>query len=82
MLLNYEEMLEPGHAYTMTFWVATDKADNPATLLTLVHNEKPVYLDTQVAAENMAVVTGLKVGEWVQYSYSFTASSNNLRRMW
>lgn len=75
MLLNYEEMLEPGHAYTMTFWVATDKADNPATLLTLVHNEKPVYLDTQVAAENMAVVTGLKVGEWVQYSYSFTAQT-------
>lgn len=75
MLLNYEEMLEPGQAYTMTFWVSTDKANNPATLLTLVHNSKPVYLDTQVAAENMAVVTGLKVGEWVQYSYSFTAQT-------
>lgn len=75
MLLNYEQMLEPGQAYTIKFWVATDKADNPATLLTLVHNEKPVYLDTQVAAENMAVVTGLKVGEWVQYSYSFTAQT-------
>lgn len=72
-LINYEDMLEPGQAYTIKFWVATDKADNPSTLLTLVHNEKPVYLDTQVAAENMAVVTGLKVGEWVQYSYSFTA---------
>ncbi len=75
MLLNYEQMLEPGSAYTIKFWVATDKADNPATLLTLVHNEKPVYLDTQVAAENMAVVTGLEVGEWVQYSYSFTAQT-------
>lgn len=75
MLLNYEQMLEPGQAYTIKFWVTTDKADNPATLLTLVHNEKPVYLDTQVAAENMAVVTGLKVGEWVQYSYSFTAQT-------
>ncbi len=74
-LINYEEMLEPGQAYTLKFWVATDKADNPTTLLTLVHNEKPVYLDTQVAAENMAVVTGLKVGEWVQYSYSFTAQT-------
>ena len=72
-LLNYQDMLEPGQAYTIKFWVATDKEDNPSTLLTLVHNEKPVYLDTQVAAENMAVVTGLKVGEWVQYSYSFTA---------
>lgn len=75
VLLNYEDMLEPGQAYTMTFWVTTDKVNNPATLLTLVHNEKPVYLDTQVAAENMAVVTGLKVGEWVQYSYSFTAQT-------
>lgn len=75
VLLNYQDMLEPGKAYTITFWVATDKANNPATLLTLVHNEKPVYLDTAVAAENMAVVTGLKVGEWVQYSYSFTAQT-------
>lgn len=74
-LINYEQMLEPGQAYTIKFWVATDKENNPATLLTLVHNEKPVYLDTQVAAENMAVATGLKVGEWVQYSYSFTAQT-------
>ncbi len=74
-LINYEDMLEPGQAYTIKFWVTTDKAENPATLLTLIHNEKPVYLDTQVAAENMAVVTGLKVGEWVQYSYSFTAQT-------
>ena len=74
-LINYEQMLEPGSAYTIKFWVATDKENNPATLLTLVHNKKPVYLDTQVAAENMAVVTGLKVGEWVQYSYSFTAQT-------
>lgn len=72
-LLNYEDMLEPGQAYTIKFWVTTDKEDNPSTLLTLVHNSKPVYLDTEVAAENMAVATGLKVGEWVQYSYSFTA---------
>lgn len=72
-LLNYEDMLEPGQAYTIKFWVTTDKEDNPATLLTLVHNSKPVYLDTEVASENMAVATGLKVGEWVQYSYSFTA---------
>ncbi len=74
-LLNYEDMLEPGTAYTMTFWVATDKADNPATLLSLVHNSKPDYLNSAVALENMAVVTGLTVGEWVQYSYSFTAKT-------
>ena len=74
-LLNYEQMLVPGKAYTMTFWVNTDRADNPATLLSLVHNSKPDYLNSTVAVENMAVVTGLKVGEWVQYSYSFTAQT-------
>lgn len=72
-LLNYEDMLVPGTSYTMTFWVTTDKADNPATLISLVHNNYPDYLDTATAVENMAVVTGLKVGEWTQYSYSFTA---------
>lgn len=74
-LLNYEDMLVPGTAYTMTFWVTTDREDNPPTLLSLVHNDYPDYLDTEVAIENMAVVTGLKVGEWTQYSYSFTAKT-------
>ncbi len=75
-LLNYEDMLVPGAPYTITFWVATDKADNPATLISLVHNSKPDYLNTGIAIENMAVVTGLKVGEWTQYSYSFNAKTN------
>ncbi|MGN1320051.1 MAG: InlB B-repeat-containing protein, partial [Acutalibacteraceae bacterium] len=75
LLLNYEDMLTEGQSYTMTFWLTTDNASNPATLLSLVHNSKPVYLDTEVASEPMAVATGLKVGEWVQYSYSFTAKT-------
>lgn len=74
-LINYQDMLTPGKSYTMTFWVATDKANNPATLLTLVHNSIPEYYNSQVAAENIAIVTGLTVGEWVQYSYSFTAQT-------
>ncbi|MBQ8741418.1 MAG: InlB B-repeat-containing protein [Clostridia bacterium] len=74
-LLNYEEMLKPGAAYTITFWVTTDTENNPATLLSLVHNSKPDYLNSAVAVENMAVATGLTAGEWVQYSYSFTAQT-------
>lgn len=74
-LLNYEEMLKPGTAYTITFWVTTDTENNPATLLSLVHNSKPDYLNSAVAVENMAVATGLKVGKWEQYSYSFTAQT-------
>ena len=74
-LLNYEEMLVPGTAYTISFYVTTDKVDNPATLVSLVHNNYPDYLDTAIAMENMAVVTGLKDGEWTKYSYSFTAKT-------
>ncbi len=74
-LLNYEEMLVPGTAYTISFYVTTDKANNPAALLSLVHNDYPDYLDTGIAMENMAVVTGLKDGEWTKYTYSFTAKT-------
>lgn len=74
-LLNYEDMLEIGKTYTMSFWVTTDKANNPATILSLVHNSIPVYLDSEVASETMVVIKGLKVGEWVQYTYTFTAQS-------
>ena len=74
-LLNYEQMLTPGKSYTLSFWVNTDKDDNPATLLSLVHNSKPDYLNSTVAIENIAVVKGLKVGKWVQYTYSFTAQT-------
>lgn len=74
-LLNYEQMLEPGKAYTISFWVNTDKEDNDPVLLSLVHNSKPDYLNSSIGVENMAVATNLKVGEWVQYSYSFTAKT-------
>lgn len=74
-LLNYEDMLVPGKAYKLTFWVLADKDNTPATLLSLVHNSKPDYLNSAVAVEDMAVATGLKSGEWVQYSYSFTAQT-------
>lgn len=75
VLINYEDMLEPGRNYRISFWVATDKVNNPDTLLSLVHNSKPVYLDTGVACENMVVASGLKVGEWTKYTYTFTAQT-------
>lgn len=75
VLLNYEDMLEVGKNYTISFWVSTDKENNPATVLSLVHNSLPVYKDTAVATESMIVTKGLTVGEWVQYSYTFTAQT-------
>lgn len=75
LLINYEEWLTVDQDYTMTFWVATDKADNVATL-SLVQNNYPDYLDTAVSVEPMVTLTGLQVGVWKQYSYSFTAKTN------
>ena len=72
-LVNYEDMLKIGQTYKMTFWVATDKADNPDTILKLVHNEYPEYNKSNAGFEQMLTVTGLTVGEWKQYSYEFTA---------
>ena len=74
MLVNYEEWLTVGQDYTMTFWVATDKADN-VTTLSLVQNNHPDYLDTQVSVEPMVTVKQ-QVGEWKQYSFDFTAQTN------
>lgn len=74
-LINYEDMLKIGQTYKMTFWVATDKADNPDTILKLVHNEYPEYSKTNAGVEEMLTVTGLTVGEWTQYSYEFKAKT-------
>ncbi len=73
VLLNYEDMLRIGQTYKMTFWVTTDKANNPDTLLQLVHNEYPEYIKSNKGVEDIVTVTGLKVGEWTQYSFEFTA---------
>lgn len=72
-LLNYETMLKVGQTYKITFWVTTDRADNPDTVLKLVHCEYPEYNKSNAGVEEMVTVTGLKVGEWTQYSYEFTA---------
>lgn len=74
LLVNYEEWLTVGQNYQITFWIATDKADTAATL-SLVQNNHPDYIGTEVASEPMVTVTGQKVGEWKQYSFSFTAQT-------
>lgn len=75
LLLNYDEWLEIGQDYTIIFWVATDKADTNCTL-SLVQNNYPDYLDTVVSVDPIVTATGLRVGEWKQYSYDFTAKTN------
>ncbi len=75
LLLNYEEWLTEGQTYTMTFWVATNEA-NASIDLSLVHNNYPDYLGTEVASEPIITLTGLSVGEWKQYSFTFTAKTS------
>ncbi len=75
LLINYEDWLTIDQEYTMTFWVATDKANNAATL-SLVQNNHPDYLDTAVSVEPIVTITGQQVGQWKQYSYNFTAKTN------
>ncbi len=75
LLLNYDEWLEIGQDYTLVFWVATDKADTNCTM-SLVHNNHPDYLGTEIGVEPIATATGLRVGEWKQYTYDFTAKTN------
>lgn len=76
LLVNYDEWLTVGQNYQMTFWVATDSADNDDVTLSLIQNNYPDYIGSEVSCEKMVTVTGLQVGEWKQYSYSFNAQTN------
>ncbi len=74
LLINYEERLKVGQDYTMTFWVATDKPNNNVTL-SLVQNNHPDYLDTEVSVEPIVTLTNQQTGVWKQYSIDFTAET-------
>ncbi len=74
LLINYEERLKVGQEYTMTVWVATDKPSNNVTL-SLVQNNHPDYLDTEVSVEPIATIANQQAGVWKQYSCNFTSQT-------
>lgn len=74
LLINYEERLKIGQDYTMTVWVATDKPNNNVTL-SLVQNNHPDYLGTEVSVKPIATITNQQVGVWKQYSIDFTTET-------
>ncbi len=76
LLVNYEDWLTVDQEYTITFWVATDTPGTEATLSLVQNNHPQVTGNTAVSAEPMVTVTGLQVGEWKQYAYSFKAATN------
>ncbi len=74
LLINYEERLKIGQEYTMTFWVATDKPNNNVTL-SLVQNNYPDYVGTEVSVEPIVTLENQQTGLWKQYSCNFTAQT-------
>ncbi len=74
LLINYEERLTVGQDYTMTFWIATDKPNNNVTL-SLVQNNHPDYLNTEVDIQPIVTLSNQQSGVWKQYSCDFTAQT-------
>ena len=73
-LLNYEEMLEIGKSYKLSFWVTTDKENTKATL-SLVHEEFPDVFDNDLGVQEIKVLEGMKDGEWQAVEVIFTAKT-------
>ncbi|MBQ3057485.1 MAG: InlB B-repeat-containing protein [Clostridia bacterium] len=73
-LLNYEEMLEIGKSYKLSFWVTTDKENTKATL-SLVHEEFPDVFDNDLGVQEIKVLEGMKDGEWQEVEVTFTAKT-------
>ena len=73
-LLNYEDMLEIGKTYKLSFWVTTDKADTKATL-SLVHEEFPDVFDNDLGVQEIKVLEGMKAGEWQLVEVNFVAKT-------
>ncbi len=73
-LLNYDEMLEVGKKYKLTFWVTTD-ADKAKTTLSIVHEKFPDVFDDTLGVEQIAVVKNIKNGEWQMVEATFVAKT-------
>lgn len=73
-LLSYENMLTVGNQYDIYFWVATSTENASGTVQLLHANHGQVDSDI-VGYETAFEFTGLQVGKWTQYKYTFTANA-------
>ena len=71
-LLNYEESLIPGTEYEMTFWMMTD-TDGATGTVSLVNATWPDIDEPDDGVSKVVDYTNLKAGEWIKYTYKFTA---------
>lgn len=73
-LLNYEQPLNVGEKYTMTFWMYSDDNDASGTL-SLVHATWPDIAEANAGVEKMMSFDSIRSGEWKEYTYTFTAKT-------
>ncbi len=73
-LLSYDNMLEVGKEYEMTFWMATDM-DGATGKVEMLHANHGQYDSDIVGTQTLIEFTGLETGEWKQYKVTFTANA-------
>ena len=73
-LVFYEEELNVGDTYKMTFWVSTDEK-SADTEISLIHATWPDVNEPNAGIEKIVTAKGLTDGSWEQYTYTFTAKS-------
>ena len=72
-MINYKNPLEAGKEYTVSFWVNT-RGDKAATVQ-LLHATEPQVDSAVVGYENIVEADKLVLGEWTEYTYTFTANA-------
>lgn len=73
-LLNYEDTLKLGSEYVMTYWMLCE-TPNASVKISLIHNTWPDIEEPISKTEVILNETGVKQGEWKQYSYKFVATT-------
>ncbi len=73
-LINYEDELKLGSQYIMTYWMLCD-TDNADVKISLVHNTWPDIAEPISKTEVILNETGVKSGEWKQYTCKFYATT-------
>ena len=73
-LVFYEDELNVGDTYKMTFWVSTDEK-SADTEISFVHATWPDINEPNIGVEKIVTAKGLTNGNWKQYTYTFTAKS-------
>ena len=73
-LISYNNMLEVGKEYEMTFWMATDM-DSASGKVEMLHANHGQYDSDIVGSQVLVEFDGLTAGNWKQYKVTFTANS-------